>query len=85
MDDRMYKLIRKAGKCEIEARGKDKGLYTVICQGCGGVIRSDEDGPVEAVQTKRSDVWFWHSACTGKVWSGKVKWMTPEQRKKAAV
>lgn len=45
----------------------------VRCQGCGEWIRSDEDlENVEYVKTKRGSEWFFHTACTDKVWQRKI-------------
>ena len=38
-----YLMLRKFGKCRTQAKGRDPGLYTTVCQGCGSQIRSDDD------------------------------------------
>ncbi len=74
----IYKMIKKFGKCKIEARGKDKGLYTTVCQGCGKLIRSDEDlTGIGLAQTKRGDAYFWHEKCQRKVWNSPIRWKEP--------
>lgn len=75
MMDETYKMIRRFGVCKQMAKGKDKGLYQTVCQGCGKVIRSDEDlNEIEMVYTKRGDMYFWHRACTRSVWGSQIKW-----------
>lgn len=69
------KLIVKYGACIRRARGHDKGMYTVICQGCGKEIRSDEDlTEVQAVVTKRHDGYFYHDRCFGKIHEMKIQY-----------
>lgn len=76
--DEVYKMIRKFGTCKVQARGRDKGLYTTVCQGCGKLIRSDgELENVDYAQGKRGDAYFWHSKCMNKVWKSRIQWKDP--------
>ena len=84
MSRNIYLMIRKFGKCRIQARGKDPGLYTTVCQGCGKLIRSDDDlVHIDLSQTKRGDCYFWHTECSGKVCDNKIQWKEPENEQTA--
>ena len=76
MTDEVVKMLRKAGKCVRQARGKDKGEYTTVCQGCGKKISSSDpdSGDIEFVATKRGDVYFFHRQCFKKAFAGGIKW-----------
>lgn len=70
-------MIKKFGKCKRPPAGKDKGLYIVVCQGCGKQIKSDDVPALEDIDfsiTKRGDGIFWHRGCYEKVWKEKIKW-----------
>lgn len=51
---------------------KKKRMKTV-CQGCGKVIFSNDEGDLGMVLTKRGDAYFWHQACQAKVWDSKIR------------
>lgn len=72
-----YLMLRKFGKCEVQARGKDPGLYTAVCQGCGKLIRSDDPERIELSQTKRGDCYFWDPSCSKRVWTNQIRWKEP--------
>lgn len=84
MRKNIYLMIRKYGRCRAQAKGKDPGLYTTVCQGCGKLIRSDDDlAHIELTQTKRGDCYFWHSKCSREVWNNKIQWKEPENEQTA--
>lgn len=65
----MEKYIRKYGECRRQPAGRDKGLYETKCQGCGKVIRSDDNlSDVEVSVSRRGGASFFHRKCYRAVW-----------------
>lgn len=69
------KLIKKYGTCERMQQGRIPGLYSVICQKCGGKINSDDAdlARVGYSVTRRGTANFWHESCKGSVWDSKIR------------
>ena len=74
MASNVKKMILKYGKCTAYAPNGRTTAATVRCDGCGKVIKSNEDlSDIQFSLTKRKTYIFWHGKCTEKVWGNLIK------------
>ena len=74
MASNVKKMILRYGKClEYDGKGRNTRA-SVRCDGCGKVIKSDEDlSEIDFSQTKRKTCIFWHRKHAGKVWNSLIR------------
>lgn len=67
-------LVKKYGRCDAPPCGRQRGVYSVVCQGCGKKIDTTYGGSVDYAVTKRGTAMFWHTECFDKVPANKILW-----------
>ena len=77
MEKDTLKLMRKYGKIENPGSTPSKATYSVICQGCGKLIKSTDEVEPGWAETKRGTAMFWHPGCEAKIDANRILWRKP--------
>ena len=77
MEKDTLKMMRKYGKNETLGQPPSKSVYSVICQGCGKLIKSTDETEPGWAETRRGTAMFWHPGCERKIDANKILWREP--------